>query len=50
MKTDVIIIKVHSSDGVSLCSGSDIFKTFAGNVLFHAIIGTGKKNFSKVFE
>ena len=36
-------------DDVSLCPGSGVFKTFAGNVLFRAIIGTGKKNFSKQF-
>ena len=49
IKTDIIISKVHSSDDVSLCPGSGIFKTFAGNVLFCAIIGTGKKNFLKQF-
>ena len=49
IKTDVIISKVQSSDDVSLCPGSGIFKTFAGNVLFRTIIGTGKKNFLKQF-
>ena len=48
-KTVVIISNVHSSDGVSLCPGSNVFKTFAGNVLLRAIIGTGKKNFLKHF-
>ena len=38
---------MHSSDDVSLCPGSGIFETFAGNVLFRAIIGKGKKNFLK---
>ena len=49
IKTDFIISKVHSSNDVSLCPGSGIFKTFAGNVLFWAITGTGKKNFLKQF-
>ena len=49
IKTDVIISKVFSTDDVSLCPGSGVFKTFAGNVLFRAIIGTGKKNFLKQF-
>ena len=40
---------MHSSDDVSLCPGSSVFKTFARNMLFHAIIGTGKKNFLKQF-
>ena len=40
-----IISKVHSSDDVSLCPGSSIFKTFADNVLFRTIIGIGKKNY-----
>ena len=34
-------------DDVSHCPGSGVFKTFASNVPFRAIIGTGKKNFSK---
>ena len=41
---------------ISLCQneviifpGSSVFKTFAGNVPFHAIIATGKKNFSNHF-
>ena len=45
IKTDVIISKVHSNDDVSLCPGSGISKTFEGNVLFRAIIGTGKRTF-----
>ena len=49
IKTDVIISKVHSSDDVGLCPGSGVFKTFAGNMLFWVIIGTGKKNFLKQF-
>ena len=36
-------------DDVSLCPGSGSFKTFAGNMLFRAIIGTGKNNFLKEF-
>ena len=36
-------------DGVSLCPGSGVFKTFTVKVLFHAIIDTGKKIFSKHF-
>ena len=48
-KTDVITSNVHSSDGVSLCPGSDVFKMLAGNMLLCAIIGTGKKNFLKHF-
>ena len=48
-KTEVIISKVHSSDGVSLYPGSDVFKRSAGNMLFRANIGTGKKNFLKQF-
>ena len=36
-------------DDISLCHGSSVFKTFAGNMPFHAIVGTGKKNFSKDF-
>ena len=47
IKTDVIINKVHSIDDISLCPGSGFFKMFAGNVLFRAIIGTGKKNVLK---
>ena len=50
IKTDVIISKVHGSDDVSLCPGSGIFKTSAGNVLFRAIIGTDKKKFLKQFR
>ena len=34
---------------LSLCPGSGVFKTFAGNVPFRAIICAGKKNFSKHF-
>ena len=49
IKTDVIISKVHSSDDVSLHPGRGTFKMSAGNMLFHAIIGTGKKNFLKQF-
>ena len=49
IKTDVIISNVHINDDVSLCLGSGVFKTFACNVLFRAIIGTGKKNFLKRF-
>ena len=49
IKTEVILSKVHSSDEVSLCPGSDVFKTSAGNILFRANIGTGKKNFWKQF-
>ena len=49
IKTDVIISNVHSSDDVSHCPESDIFKTFAGNVLFRAITGTGRKTFLKRF-
>ena len=49
IKSNVIISKVHSSDDVSLCPGSGVFNTFAGNVLFRAIIGTGKKKFLKQF-
>ena len=37
-------------DDVSLCPGRDVFKTFADNVSFRAIIDTGKKNFSKHFR
>ena len=48
-KTAIIISKVHISDDDSLCPWSGIFKTFAGNMLFRAIIGTGKKNFLKQF-
>ena len=48
-KTDVIINKMHRSDDVSLCPGSGVFKMFAGNVLFRAIIGTCKKNYLKQF-
>ena len=40
IKTDVVMSNVHSGDDVSLCPGSCVFKTFAGNVLFRAIIGT----------
>ena len=43
INTDVTISYVQSSDDISLCPGSGVFKTFAGNVLFRAIIGTGKK-------
>ena len=49
IKADVIISKVPSSDDVRGFPGSGIFKTFAGNVLFCTIIGTGKKNFLKQF-
>ena len=49
IKIYVIISKVHSCDDISLCSGSSIFKTFAGDMLFGALIGTGKKNFFKHF-
>ena len=49
IKTDVIVSKMHSSDDVSLCPGSGVFKTFAGNVIFCAIIGTGKNNLLKQF-
>ena len=45
----VIKTDVHSSDDVSLCSGSGIFKTFTGNLLCRAIIGTGIKNFLEPF-
>ena len=45
IKTDVIICKVHSSDDVGLCPGSGVFKMFGGNMLFRAIIGTGKLKF-----
>ena len=34
---------------VIICPGSGILKTFAGNVPFHTITGTGKNNFSKHF-
>ena len=34
---------------IDICPGSGVFKTFVGNVPFRAIIGTGKKNFSKHF-
>ena len=44
IKTDDIISKVYDDVQLSLCPGSGIFKTFAGN-----IIGTGKKNFLKQF-
>ena len=40
---------MHSSDDVSLCPGSGIFKMFTVNMLFCAIIGTGKKNSLKQF-
>ena len=54
IKIDVIISKVHSSDDVSLCSGSGISETFAGNMLFGAITGTRKRTlisyFSIVYE
>ena len=48
IKTDVIISNVHSSDDVSISPGSGIFKTFAGNVRFRAIIGIGKKLFEAI--
>ena len=49
IKTDVIISNMHSSNAVSLCLGSGIFKMFSGNMLIRTIIGTGKKNFLKQF-
>ena len=55
-KFDVVMSNVHSSKCNFVtsklsyfCPWSSIFETFAGNVPFRAIIGTGKKNFSKHF-
>ena len=46
IKTDVVISK-GTYFCIFICPGSGIFKTFAGNVLFLAIIDTGKKNILK---
>ena len=55
-KFDVVMSNVHSSKCNFVtsklsyfCPWSSVFETFAGNVPFRAIIGTGKKNFSKHF-
>ena len=42
MRAEENVIMWHQDD-VSLCPGSGIFKTFAGNMLFCAIIGTWKR-------
>ena len=36
-------------DEVIICPGSGVFKSFACNVPFRTVVGTGKKNFTKHF-
>ena len=41
---------MHSSNDVSLCPGSGIFKTFAGNVLFRVVVNGVKSDWAPVLS
>ena len=49
MSTVANVILLRQNE-VIICLGSGVFKTFAGNMLFRDVIGTGKNNFSQKFS